>query len=101
MANHVLESEFSVAANHDLIRGTNTTCPPAMASTLLAVDAELNDSAPLLTFDSSSFSNARNTSNIAGDAGVFDALGGVPPHTVTVFANRTGTRAWRRSPRLP
>ncbi|HEX6087729.1 MAG TPA: VWA domain-containing protein [Thermoanaerobaculia bacterium] len=88
-------TEISVAANHDLIRGTNTTCPPAMASTSLAIDAELNDAAPLLAFDSSSFSNARNTSNMFGEAGVFDSLGGVPPHMVTVFANRTGTRAWR------
>ena len=95
MSNHEAESEFSVASNHDLQRGTNTVCPPAMASTGLAIDAGLSDTAPILTFDGSSFSNARNTSNANFDAGVFDSLGGVPPHFVAVFFNRTGTRAWR------
>jgi von Willebrand factor type A domain-containing protein/flagellar hook protein FlgE len=95
MANHEAESEFSVAANHDLIRGTNTVCPPPVASTNLAIDAELNDAAPILTFDNANFSNARNTSNLNADVGVFDSIGNLPPHMVTMFLNRTGTRAWR------
>lgn len=88
------QTEFCVAANHDTARGNNVACPPAVAATRINIDASLDPMAPVLVFDSSNFSNARNTAGLYGDTSVIDSLGGIPPHLVRMYFSRTGANAW-------
>lgn len=87
-------SELSVAANHDRLQGNNVSCPLPRAATSLVVDARLDSSAPITTFDSTNFTTAKNTSALTSDVEVIDSAGAIPAHTLKLYFVRTGASAW-------
>ncbi|HEX6185504.1 MAG TPA: VWA domain-containing protein [Pyrinomonadaceae bacterium] len=87
-------TEFTVAANHDLLRGDNAVCPPAVAATSVVLDARLDPAAAIVPFDATNFSTARNTTALFGEIPIIDSTGGIPPHNVRLYFVRTAANAW-------
>jgi len=92
---HMNATEFSVASNHDPLRGDNVLCPPARAATLIEIDARLNPAAPVVAFDPTNFSSAESSSQLHGQVEVIDANGTVKEHYVRFYFEHTGPQAWR------
>jgi hypothetical protein len=92
-------TEYTVASNHDRLRGDNVLCPVPVAATRLDVEARLPSGSPLGAFDGTSFDTAQATSALVGMAEVIDSKGAVQNdpggHTLWLFFEHTGTRAWR------
>src|SRR5829696_89573 len=87
-------SEMSVAPNHDLLTGNNVSCPGGPA-TNLSVDARLNPSATIVTFDGTNFTTTQRTSSItSNDIEIFDSIGGLPAHKLKLYFSRTAANAW-------
>ncbi len=99
-----LMSEFSVAANFDLLRGDSVlppnTCPPPRPGDRLDLRGSLFSAAPVAAFDDTDFDTA--TASAAGvrkmelidSLGVFTGVGDGSSIELSMFAEHTGANAW-------
>jgi hypothetical protein len=86
-------TELGVAGNSDLLKGDSVLCP-GRAATNLIVDARLDPTTAVTTFDSTSFTTAETTSALFGTVEVIDSMGTLPAHAVKLYFVRTGAHAW-------
>ena len=97
----LLNSEFSTASNHDLLRGDNVLCPTPIADSAIAFRAELDPGAPKqdLPFDPTSYETAADTAELVLEAEVLDSKGevtgifeGGSSHRILIYFVRTVQR---------
>jgi von Willebrand factor type A domain len=88
------QTEFSVAPNHDLLRGDNVLCPPPVAASTLEVDARLMRNTVVSAFDSTDFNTASSSSAVNMSAELIDGNGMPNEHLIWVYFEPTGASAW-------
>lgn len=94
----VLASEFSVASNHDLLRGEGGVCPRPEAVSRLSISGILpRSSEPLSTLDTSDYLLARATSAWHGEVEVLDATGALPGIVLHLYLAHTAPLDWQLS----
>lgn len=94
----VLASEFSVAANHDLVRGEGDTCPRPQALSRIQLRGLLPRSAePLTRFDPKDFLTARATSSWYQEIEALDASGVLPGARLFAYLTHVEPLAWQLS----
>jgi hypothetical protein len=98
-----LMSEFSVAANFDLLRGDGVlpvdTCPAPRPGDTLDIRRNVYSGAAIVAFDPTSFATAAATAGVAKVEFV-DSVGAIPRFgegssiPVSIFAEHTAAQAW-------
>jgi len=88
------QSEFSVAGNHDPIRGDGVLCPPAVAASNLVIEATLDSGAAITAFDDTDFSTAEATSAASRSTEVIDGDGAANEHELWAYFEHSAAQAW-------
>lgn len=91
-----LMSEFSVATNHDLVRGDNVVCPGGPI-TSIELNGGLNENAAIDAFDPTDFGTAQATSSVNRSVEAIDSIGGLPAAQLQFYATHTGAQTWQIS----
>jgi len=89
----VLMSEMSVAANHDLIRGSGV-CPAGSPISSIELDGNLSQNDVVQIFDSTSFSTADATASWRRDVEAIDSIGNLPAASIVLYATRSDVDEW-------
>jgi len=94
----VLASEFSVASNHDLLRGLGDTCPRQQTLSRIHFRGLLPKTAePLTAFDPTDFLTARATSSWYQEAETVDTGGTLPGLRLYAYLTHVEPMAWQLS----
>lgn len=93
-----LASEFSVAANHDRLRGEGNACPRPQALSRIQFRGLLPKTAePLTHFDPTDFLTARATSSWHREVEAVDAGGALPGYRLFAYLTHVEALAWQLS----
>jgi len=99
-----LMTEFSVAANFDLLRGDSVlaanTCPAPVPGDRLTLQGPLHVGAAVAAFDGTDFSTAEASAAGFREVEFVDSLGNIPVFgegssiPISIFAEHTGSHTW-------
>ena len=100
----LLMSEFSVAANFDLLRGDSVipddTCPDPRPGDQLDMRRRVYPAAPVAAFDATDFDTAEATAAGVAKVEFVDSIGSIPAFgeessiPISIFVEHTGAQAW-------